>query len=193
MKFGRSVQLYVKKHYIMTLVMIVIVVAAILYFNKIRIFENYVSKIADSKNKNVALSFSGTSENKGTSACTIYKVGYNPSVGANFFYGDGNDTFTLFKNSTNITGKSGDYGWVLSMIGQNNGNGTYSYDASFLFNNKKISFDTAADSDTGVMVNNMKNTKYVNIYNQSVVNKSKVVVKALNIKQPQMFISLKFV
>ncbi len=208
MKFGNSVKScwkscasYAKKHYIMTFVMILVIVLIIIYFNKNHVFENYVSQYADAKNRNVTVLFTGTSKILGQGCC-IYKVGYNSELKTNYFGSDGNEQYGLTTTSQNISGKSGDYGWVIGIVGSVNGNGTYNYNSTFTFDMKNVVFDNAFESilpKNNIIVNN-SNKQYVTIkYDkiQTLVNpiirKSMITINASNVPYDQIYISLKFI
>ncbi len=200
MKFGNSVKScwkscasYAKKHYIMTFVMILVVILIIIYFNKDRVFENYVSQYVDAKNRNVIVSFNGISQMPSQSCC-IYKVGYNSEFKSNSYAADGNEDYPLTTTSKGIRGKSGDYGWVIGITGSPNNDGTYNYNSSFIFT-KRIALGNANDNASGtITVNKSKYTGYVNIMNPTLRDHpSRVIVKKSNVPYAQIYISLKFI
>jgi hypothetical protein len=205
MKFTNSVKSswksccsYAKKHYIMTFVMILVVILIVIYFNKNQVFENYVSQYADAKNRNVDITFSAKNNVRLTNRVDISQVtGYNSTTNLNTFKGSGQILTPLSTTPTNITGKSGDYGWVVTLLGSDNGNGTYNYNSTFIFDKKKVALDDANDrasvlsTHTNIVVNKSQNSQYVNIQNGS--SKSFVTIKASNNKYNTFLISLKFI
>ncbi len=191
MKFGNSVKSYAsyaKKHYIMTFVMILVVILIIIYFNKNRVFENYVSQYADVKNRNVTITFMAKNnfERIYGNVCLVRALGQGVS---------NNKLYELTNTYQEITGKSGNYGWAITIMGVGNADGkTFNFNTQLLFS-REIDFNNCKYSaGDGSIIMNKSNHPYVNINYQSLLNNSNIVnIKASNVPYAEMVICLKFV
>ncbi len=95
------------------IILLILIILLIIYFIRRNYYENYTSKIADVKNKNVPFQFKVLKPTNDYTI-TVFKVNGIGANNKNTIIADNNPRVTLTKNvDYTYQGTSGTYGWVL--------------------------------------------------------------------------------